>query len=356
MLGWLDKVQRRSRAAGFVIAVLYKYLDDQGGYLAALITYYAFVSLFPLLLLFTTALGVVLAGHPELQQEVLQSTLRQFPVIGDQLERPHQLSGGTVGVVVGIAGALYGGMGMGQALRNAMDTAWAVPRNVRPDPIRGRLRSLLLLPVLGSAAIAATVISAAAHATKGLGVFSAFAVVVASVTVNAAICLVAFKVTTARRLSYLDVLPGALVAAVLWQLLQWFGAGYISHVVKSSSVTNSVFALVLGMLAFLLLTANCLVLCAEINVVRVDRLYPRALLVPFTDNVRLTKADRRTYTGRAKAEQAKGFQRIAVSFDRIRRPSSGESESLPAGGQASEVQSPSAAEQETRAQDPHQAR
>lgn len=334
MLGWLDRVQRRSRAAGFVIAVVYKYLDDQGGYLAALITYYAFVSLFPLLLLFTTALGVVLVGHPALQQEVLQSTLRQFPVIGDQLEQPHQLSGGTVGIIVGIAGALYGGMGMGQALQNAMDTVWAVPRNVRPDPIRGRLRSLLLLPVLGSAAIAATVISAGAHVTEGLGVLSATAVVVASVVANAAICLVAFKVTTARRLSYSDVLPGALVAAVLWQLLQWFGAGYVSHVVKSTSATNSVFALVLGLLAFLFLTSNCLVLCAEINVVRVDRLYPRALLVPFTDNVHLTRADRRTYAGRAKAEQAKGFQRIAVSFDRVRPAMSGESGTAGAGGEA----------------------
>jgi membrane protein len=314
MLGWLDKLQRRSRAAGFVIAVVYKYLDDQGGYLAALITYYAFVSLFPLLLLFTTVLGVVLAGHPGLQQEVLQSTLRQFPVIGNQLEEPHQLSGGTVGVVVGIAGALYGGMGVGQSLQNAMDTAWAVPRNARPDPIRGRLRSLLLLPVLGSAAIAATVISAGAHVTRGLGLFSASAVAVVSVAVNAAICLVAFKVTTVRSLSYREVLPGALAAAVLWQFLQWFGAGYVSHVVKSTSATNSVFALVLGMLAFLFLTSNCLVLCAEVNVVYVDRLYPRALLVPFTDNVRLTRADRRTYTGRAKAEKAKGFQRIDVSF------------------------------------------
>lgn len=54
MVSWLDRLQRRSRAAGFVIAVIYKYVDDQGGYLAALITYYAFVSLFPLLLLFTT--------------------------------------------------------------------------------------------------------------------------------------------------------------------------------------------------------------------------------------------------------------------------------------------------------------
>jgi uncharacterized BrkB/YihY/UPF0761 family membrane protein len=82
MVGWLDRLQRRNRAAGLVIAVIYKYLDDQGGYLAALITYYGFVSLFPLLLLLTTGLGLVLAGRPDLQEHVLQSTLSQFPVIG----------------------------------------------------------------------------------------------------------------------------------------------------------------------------------------------------------------------------------------------------------------------------------
>ena len=47
MVGWLDRLQQRSRLAGFVIAVIYKYADDQGGYLAAMITYYAFVSLIP---------------------------------------------------------------------------------------------------------------------------------------------------------------------------------------------------------------------------------------------------------------------------------------------------------------------
>src|SRR3954470_21718359 len=81
MVNWLDGLQRRSRAAGFVIAVIYKYVDDQGGYLAALITYYAFVSLFPLLLLGTTVLGVVLVGHPELQHQVVHSALSQLPVI-----------------------------------------------------------------------------------------------------------------------------------------------------------------------------------------------------------------------------------------------------------------------------------
>jgi uncharacterized BrkB/YihY/UPF0761 family membrane protein len=277
--------------------------------------------LFPLLLLLTTGLGLVLAGRPDLQEHVLQSTLSQFPVIGSQLHQPEGLSGGTVAVVVGIVGALYGALGVGQAVQNAMDSVWAVPRNQRPDPIRSRMRSLLLLLVLGSAAITATVLSAVGQATGGLGVVGKIGVALAAVAINALICLVAFRVTTARELTYRQVLPGALAAAFVWQILQWFGAGYIGHTVKSASATNSVFALVLGLLAFLFLVSSTLVLCAEINVVLVEQLYPRALLTPFTDDADLTPADRRTYTKRAKAERVKGFQRVSVRFGDLARKS-----------------------------------
>ncbi|OBF24245.1 ribonuclease BN [Mycobacterium kubicae] len=321
MVGWLDKLQRRNRALGLVIAVIYKYLDDQGGYLAALITYYAFVSLFPLLLLLTTGLGVLLAGHPELQAQILQSTLSQFPVIGSQLHQPEGLSGGTTAVIVGVLGALYGGLGVGQAVQNAMNSVWDVPRNNRPDPFRSRRRSLMLLLVLGSAAITATVLSAIGHATGWLGPFGKIGVSLVAVGINAFICLVAFRVTTTRELTYRQVLPGALAAAFIWQILQWFGAGYVGHVVKSASATNSVFALVLGMLAFLFLVSSTLVLCAEINVVLVERLYPRALLTPFTDEAELTTADRKTYTRKAKAERVKRFQRVSVKFNDLDRDS-----------------------------------
>jgi uncharacterized BrkB/YihY/UPF0761 family membrane protein len=302
-----------------IVGVVYKYNDDQGGYLAALITYYGLVSLFPLLLLLTTGLGVVLAGRPDLQAQVLHSTLSQFPVLGDQLHHPQGLSGGAVGVAVGLLGALYGGLGVGQALQNAMDTVWAVPKHKRPNPIRSRLRSLLLLLVLGSAAIAATVLAAAGHATGALGVFSKIGLALAAVAINAMICLVAFRVTTARALTYRQVLPGAVAAAFIWQMLQWFGAGYVAHTVKRASATNSVFALVLGALAFLFLASVALVMCAEINVVLVERLYPRALLGAFTDDADLTMADRRTYTKKVKAERVKAFERVHVHFDDIKR-------------------------------------
>ncbi|ORA12130.1 YihY/virulence factor BrkB family protein [Mycobacterium arosiense] len=319
MVGWLDRLQRRNRVVGVIVGVVYKYNDDQGGYLAALITYYGLVSLFPLLLLLTTGLGVVLAGRPNLQAQVLHSTLSQFPVLGDQLHHPQGLSGGAVGVAVGLLGALYGGLGVGQALQNAMDTVWAVPKHKRPNPIRSRLRSLLLLLVLGSAAIAATVLAAAGHATGALGVFSKIGLALAAVAINAMICLVAFRVTTARALTYRQVLPGAVAAAFIWQMLQWFGAGYVAHTVKRASATNSVFALVLGALAFLFLASVALVMCAEVNVVLVERLYPRALLGAFTDNADLTMADRRTYTKKVKAERVKAFERVHVHFDDTKR-------------------------------------
>lgn len=304
---------------GVIVAVIYKYNDDQGGYLAALITYYALVSVFPLLLLLTTALGVVLAGRPDLQAQVLHSTLSQFPVLGSQLHHPEGLSGGTVGVVVGLLGALYGGLGVGQALQNAMDSIWAVPKHNRPNPIRSRLRSLLLLLVLGSAAIAATVLAAIGHAAGAIGIVETVGLALAAVAINALICLVAFRVTTARALTYRQVLPGAVAAAFIWQMLQWFGAGYVAHIVKRASATNSVFALVLGALAFLFLASVALVMCAEINVVLVEKLYPRALLGAFTDDAELTTADRRTYTKKVKAERVKAFERVSVRFDDVRR-------------------------------------
>jgi len=137
----------------------------------------------------------------------------------------------------------------------------------------------------------------------------------ASVLVNAAVFVAGFRVTTARRLTARQVLPGALTAAVLWQLLQTFGGFYVAGVVGKASAVNAVFALVLGMMAFLYLAATALVLCVEVNVVRVDHLYPRALLTMFTDDAALTPGDERVYTGAAQAQRAKPFQEVDVRFD-----------------------------------------
>ncbi|WP_448616331.1 YihY/virulence factor BrkB family protein [Modestobacter sp. URMC 112] len=317
----LDRLQRRHPVAGFPIAVVYKYVDDSGPYLAALITYYAFVSLFPLLLLMSTVLGTVLAGDPELQRRVIDSALSQLPVVGDQLGTPQELSGGLTAVLVGVLGALYGGLGVAQAVQYAMNTAWAVPRNDRPNPFLARGRSLLLLATAGVAVLGTTVLSAVGAGGAGpFGAVLRVLLLVASVGVNAVVFVLAFKLATTRHLSIRQVVPGALTAAVVWQLLQTFGVGYVRRVMDTASATNGVFALVLGLLAFLYLAAVAGVLCVEVNVVRVDRLYPRALLTPFTDHVDLTPGDERSYTGLAKAQRSKGFQEVEVTFDPPRDP------------------------------------
>jgi membrane protein len=73
---------------------------------------------------------------------------------------------------------------------------------------------------------------------------------------------------------------------------------------------------VLGLVALLYVASVMAMLGLEVNVVLTKRLYPRALLTPFTDAVELTDADRRVYREYAQAQRHKGFERVQVTFDK----------------------------------------
>jgi membrane protein len=296
--------------------VLYKYGDDQGGYLAALMTYYGFVSLFPLLLLFVTILSFALQGNARLQQQVLDSALAHFPVIGDQIaSNIHSFHGSVFGLVVGVLGSLYGGLGVVQAAQNALNQMWAVPRNARPNPIMARLRSLLLLLAGGVTVLATSVLSALSANVGAYGAGVRAAAVVIGGALNVALFTAAFRVLTARPLTAREVAPGAVLAALVWQVLQWAGTLLLGHWLRGATATYGLFGIVLGLLTWIYLGAVTFVLCTELNVVRVERLWPRSLLTPFTDNVRLTAGDRRAYTSYAETERHKGFENVQVDFD-----------------------------------------
>jgi len=314
-LSRIDDFQRRHRVVGLPLAVVYKYLDDGGGNLAAQITYYAFVSLFPLLLLASTILGFVLAGQPELQQRVLDSALTQLPVVGQDLQRPEGIGGGATGIVIGIAGALYGAMGVGQAVQNAVNAAWTVPRNQRPNPFVARGRSIVLLAVIGGDVLGTTALAGIVGAADFLGPVSRVALLVGTLAIHTAAFAFVFRFATTRSLTWREVLPGACAGALAWLAMQYVGVAYVGRTVDSASDTNGVFAVVLGLLGFLYLTSVLVLLCLELDVVLVDRLHPRTLLTPFTDNVVLTPADKRSYTDVAKTQQLKGFQNVEVDFD-----------------------------------------
>jgi len=132
---------------------------------------------------------------------------------------------------------------------------------------------------------------------------------------TAAVLGVLVMLSSSKRQSFREVLPGALTVAVLWQVLQSVGGVYVDHVVSKADSINSVFALVLGLLALVYLASTIAVVGMEINVVIAHHLYPRALLTPFTDSVHLTEADRRVYTEYAQAQRHKGFQRVHVEFE-----------------------------------------
>jgi membrane protein len=321
-LSWterLDAYQRRHRWLGFPIAVVYKFADDQGNYLAALITYYAFLSLFPMLLLGSSILGFVLQGDSHLQDQLINSTLARFPVIGDQLRKPEGLQGSGAAVVVGAIASIYGALGVAQATQNALNIAWGVPVNRRPNPLTIRVRSLALLSFTGLAILVTTILSGMgtgfATTNSGLGTGVRLLITLGTIGLNAAVFTVIFRLGSAEKHPLRDAFPGALAVAVAWQLLQLVGAAYVSRIVKDSTPTYGLFAIVLGMIAWIYIGAFMVVLGVEINVVLAKKLYPRALLTPFTDNVELTDADRAVYTGYAQAQGHKGFQSVDVTFD-----------------------------------------
>lgn len=315
----LDAYQRRHRWLGLPLAVVYKFSDDQGPYLTALIAFYGFLSLFPLMLLLVTVLGFVLDGDPQLQAEVLRSTLAELPIVGAQLrENVQSLKGSGFGLVVGVLGTLYGCLGAAGATQNAFNRAWAVPRNVRPNPIALRVRSLLLLLVLGVGVFVTTALSGlttgAGQFGAGVGTGIGVAAVPLTTLANVGLFMLAFRVLTSEEVPTRSLRIGAVVAGVGWQLVQILGTYLVAHVLRGAPEVYGVFGLVLGLIAWIYLLALVLVLAAEVNVVAEKRLWPRALLAPFTDRAPLTRADERAYTAYAQSERYKGFEVVEVAF------------------------------------------
>ena len=320
VVGGVDRTQRRFTPIGFVIGVVYKFFDDQGNYLAAAMTYYAFVAIFPLLLLASSIFGFILQGNPELQDQVLNSALGQFPIIGEQLGRPEGLQGSTGAVVVGTLAALYGALGLGQAIQNLMSTAWAIPRNSRPNPFLLRLKSLALLAFAGLSVLAISVFSALGSNTEvfgaGVNLTIRLVILAGTVLIVGLVLTFLFRIAAARSHQRSRAAPGAFTVAVLWQILQVGGTIYAQAVLGSGASTiNATFGLVLGLFGLIYIASTMAVLGVEVNVVLARRLWPRALLTPFTDSVDLTEADRRAYAMYAQMQRHKGFETVTVRFD-----------------------------------------
>ena len=303
----LDRLQRRRRALGFPLGVLKKYSDDGAGQLAALMAWYGFFSLFPLLLVLVTVLGYVLRDNHHLYDQIVRSAVGRFPVIGPDLQ-VNALHGSAVALVVGLVAALWAGLGVTLAGQRAMDQVWNVPRRLRRDFLSSRLRGLVILVVLGLANVAAT--TAVGLILAGLG-GTAFKVAgaLASALLNVGLFWAAFRLLTTDDVPTRELWLGIVVAAVGWTVLQALGGIYVNHVVRRARQTYGFFAIVIGLLTWLYLGAQMLLFAAEANVVRARGLWPRGLFDP------ATAADVQALRAAARVEERREGERVEVTFD-----------------------------------------
>jgi membrane protein len=311
----IDGWQQARPLTAVPCAVAKKFTDDGASRLAALIAYWGFFSIFPLLLAFASILGFLLQDNPEFQQDVLDSTITQIPVIGDQLTRDvTSLKGSGVALAIGILGAVWAGLGVTLATGRALDTLWAVRRLDRPDYVHARLRGLAILTVIGTAQILTTVVVTLARNGTIQPPAAGIASFAGSTVIDLVVFVTAFRLLTAASVTTRQVLPGAGLATISWLGLQTLGGLYIEHVVARSNATYGVFAAVIGLLSWLWLAAQLSLVAAEVNVVLAQRLWPRSLFGG------LVAADERALRTAAEAEQRDPRQHIAVSFDPAAEP------------------------------------
>jgi YihY family inner membrane protein len=269
-------VQQRSRWLGFPFAVMGKFRDDNGGALTTVIAYNAFFALFPLLLVVVTVLGFLLGRDSGFQQRLLGSAVAEFPIIGDQVQdNLHGLRGSGIGLAVGLVAFAWGARGLTQVAQHAMAEIWNIPGRQRPSFWARQVRGLLLLLVF-AVGLAATSLLTWLGSYGGKAAAVALANLAAAAAVNVGLFLLAFRVLTPRQILTRQLVAGALVAGVAWQVLQAVGGYLVGHYLRHTSQVYGVFAIVLGLLFWLYLGARLTLYAAEVNVVRVRRLWPRA--------------------------------------------------------------------------------
>lgn len=285
----IDSFQQGHRGLAFIVGVIKKFGDDRAGSLAALIAYYGFLAIFPLLLLLTTFLGFVMDQNSAIKRSVLQSALRDFPIIGEQLSQAiHPLRGNAFAVTFGVVGLVWGSLGVAHAGQLAMAEVWNIRGVDRPPFAKRLLRGFGLLAVLGLGLIATTVL--AGLSTSDTDVPLQIAGVVLPVALNVGLFVLAFRVLTVRAVPSRDLLPGAIIGGICWSVLQVLGAYLVAHQLRYASQVYGYFASVLGLVSWLFLGAQVTLYAAEANVVWTRRLWPRSIVQP-----PLTDADKRAF-------------------------------------------------------------
>jgi uncharacterized BrkB/YihY/UPF0761 family membrane protein len=308
VMGTLDRWQRRARWAGVPYAVVKKFGDDNANLVVVALAWYGFTAIFPLLLVVLTLFGYV--GLQSIGTSVIR-TLHQFPVIGSSFnpENPSAFHGSTLGLVIGLLGALYGAQGVTQTAQQAMAMVWNIPQVERTGFLPRFGRSVAGLITIGTAFLVNAFITS--YATGGTTNYAIRVPVLAGLLIlNVALYFATFTLLTAKVVGPRGHLPGAILGGIAFTALITIGTGLVTHQLKHSSAAYGAFGAVIGIVAFLLLLAKLSIYAAELNPVLSRRLYPRAL--PLGGEP--TDADLQVLSALAHAEQRRDDQAIGVGF------------------------------------------
>ncbi|WP_228555329.1 YihY/virulence factor BrkB family protein [Catenulispora pinisilvae] len=276
----VDRFQQRHPVLAFPVAVFRELQDMKAGYLGAILTFFAFVSLFPLLLILTTVLGAVLRSNPKLQQDVLNSALVDFPVIGDQLKNNiHDFGRSGPALAISIVFTSIGALGLANAAQYAMNLLWGVPEDRRPKFPQSWLRSVGIIGTMGLGVLSTTAMTALGEWASGT-FFPAglrLALVAASFVLTALLFWLGMRSATAIEVEARDLRLAAILTTVFWQGLQYLGGFIAAHQLAHASTLYGVFGLVLGLVAWIYLQARLTLIAVTTDVVRARRSWPRSL-------------------------------------------------------------------------------
>jgi membrane protein len=300
----IDRAQQDRRWLGIGVATWKKFSDDQAGNLAALVAYYAFASIFPLLLVAYTIIDLVAKTSPSVAIR-LTDALGKYPFVSD-LGVSHGINKAGLALVAGILLTLYASLGVANAIQNAMNTAWSVPKFQRPGFPKNKLRSLGLVGVLGPGEIITIALSTVAGGAGHLGgPGGEAAAVVVALLLNVGLFYLIFRMATSRVVRGRDLRLGAILAAIVWTILQLLVGRGVVHLHTNSAYGQ--FAIVLTLLAWFYLQAQITLYLVELDVVRARGLWPRSLAPP-----PLTDADVRAYQAYAETSQLRPDLKITV--------------------------------------------
>jgi YihY family inner membrane protein len=310
----VDATQRRFTPTAFVFGVIKKYGDDNGGVLASNLAYSSFVSLFPLLLILVTILGLIAAHDPSFRESAVKDAVaNQIPLLGQALtsnvDTAHLQNSSKIGLIVGLLVLIYGVTGLAQAGLFTMEQVWNLPGPARPGYVQRLGRALLFLCLLGGGVIVTTGLAGLTNYLHDKSSWFHILIYVVTAAFSAGMYLGAFRALTPKGVPTRSLLPGAITGGILWTVLQVLGTWLVHRFLHSNSVYG-VFATVLGLLAWIYLAIEITVYSAEINVVLARRLWPRAIVQP-----PLTEADRASMALQALQNQRRPEQHIEVTFD-----------------------------------------